>query len=73
MLTAYLIIILSYAVLCVSNSYQYWTVALHYYSMGLVAKDVCENQEVELFLFLFTGYLEATWLENENVHVHCVL
>lgn len=40
--------------------YQYWMVTLHYYSMGLVAKDISKNQEVELFIFLFFGYLEAT-------------
>lgn len=43
-----------------STVYQYWTVTLHYYSMGLVAKNVSENQEVELFIFLFFGYLEST-------------
>lgn len=30
----------------------HWAVALHHHSMGLVAKDVGENQEVELFLLL---------------------
>lgn len=43
--------------------YQYWTIALHYYSMGFVAKDVSENQEVELFLVLLIGYLQATWVK----------
>lgn len=44
-----------------SNVYQYWAVTLHYYSMGLVAKNISENQEVELLLLSFFGYLEPTW------------
>lgn len=45
-----------WSVMC-SAVYQYRTVTLHYYSMGLVAKNVSENQEMELFIFLFFGYL----------------
>lgn len=40
--------------------YQYWPVTLHHYSVGLVAKDISKNQEVELLLFLFFGDLEPT-------------
>lgn len=43
-----------------SGVYQYWAVTLHHYSVGLVAKDIRKNQEVELLLFLFFGDLEPT-------------
>ena len=51
----------SYSSITCCGVYQYWLVAVHHYSMGLVAKDVSENQEVKLFIFVFIGYLEPTW------------
>lgn len=47
-----------------STIYQYRTVTLHYYSMALVAKNISENQEVELFLLVFFGYFEPPWKEK---------
>lgn len=50
-----------------STVYQYRAVTLHYYSVGLVAKNISENQEVELLLLSFFGYLEPTWQKkNKN-------
>lgn len=40
-----------------SGVYLHWAVTLHYHSVALVAKDVGENQEVELLLLLVSGDL----------------
>lgn len=58
-----------------STVYQYRSVTLHYYSMSLVTKDISENQEVELFIFLFIGYLEPIWKQEkkyQNMFTHTV-
>lgn len=46
--------------------YQYWSVTLHYYPMGLVAKDISENQEVKLFILVLISYLEPIWGKKTN-------
>lgn len=40
-----------------SSVHLHWAVTLHHHSVGLVAKDVSENQEVELLLLWFFGDL----------------
>lgn len=49
-----------------SGVYQYWAVTLHHYSVGLVAKDISKNQEVELLLFLFFGDLESSYSPQKS-------
>lgn len=52
--------------------YQYWTIILQNDSVSLVAKDVGENEEVELLSFLFTGHLQAPSLKT--VHsLQCIV